>query len=321
VPPRAASARPDRLGALGFYASSEQAHEDIATGGLNGVLDILHALRFVRDHIQPFGGAADRVTLGGESSGAVSSCILAFAPKARSLFARLVLESGACTGPWMGAHPTRRDSYDASELFAASLGCAKGSEDGLQSSEQSSVEGSVEGVAGVTGAGGVAGSKEGVGGYQRLACLRALPAEALLGSSQWAELNFGLDGYLLHDVPHNASMVFDGPLLLGGNSLDTTCAYNLETPPPSSYARLITKLATYFGDDAAEVAAPYVAAAHNETIGSDLTRDVAATIWLNMSRDVGVSCPSLWLARRVSHRGGTHRTASPAHATGTTSAW
>ena len=45
-----------RLGALGFYASSEQAAEEGATGGLNGVLDILAALRFVHKHIGAFGG-------------------------------------------------------------------------------------------------------------------------------------------------------------------------------------------------------------------------------------------------------------------------
>ena len=56
-----------RVGALGFYASSEQQAEDQATGGLNGVLDILHALRFVHKHIPSFHGDAKRVALSGES--------------------------------------------------------------------------------------------------------------------------------------------------------------------------------------------------------------------------------------------------------------
>ena len=75
-----------RLGALGFFASEELKQEGPATGGLNGVHDILAALKFVKKYISAFGGDPNKVTLGGESSGSVSSCILAFSPLAKTYF-------------------------------------------------------------------------------------------------------------------------------------------------------------------------------------------------------------------------------------------
>lgn len=58
-----------RLGAFGFLAS-----EDVKFyGQLNsGLLDQRFALQWVQKHISKFGGDPDRVTVGGESSGAGS---------------------------------------------------------------------------------------------------------------------------------------------------------------------------------------------------------------------------------------------------------
>ncbi|MBR7827840.1 carboxylesterase/lipase family protein [Actinospica sp. MGRD01-02] len=79
-----------RLGADGFlYFEEPDASANL------GLLDQIAALRWVRENIDSFGGDPARVTVFGESAGAMSIGALLAMPQAAGLFHRAILQSGA----------------------------------------------------------------------------------------------------------------------------------------------------------------------------------------------------------------------------------
>jgi para-nitrobenzyl esterase len=86
-----------RLGMLGFFADADAdaasaADADRIPANL-GLLDQLEALRWVHANIEAFGGAADRVTLFGQSAGGDAIAHLMIAEGAEQLFQRAIVQS------------------------------------------------------------------------------------------------------------------------------------------------------------------------------------------------------------------------------------
>jgi para-nitrobenzyl esterase len=84
-----------RLNALGFTFLGDLGGSDFAASGDVGMLDIVHALGWVRDNIARFGGDPNTVTVFGQSGGGRKVATLLAMPSARGLFHRAVIESGA----------------------------------------------------------------------------------------------------------------------------------------------------------------------------------------------------------------------------------
>jgi len=83
-----------RLNVLGFTSLSEFGGPQFAQSGDVGMLDILHALKWVRQNISQFGGDANTVTIFGQSGGGRKVGTLLAMPSAKGLFHRAIIESG-----------------------------------------------------------------------------------------------------------------------------------------------------------------------------------------------------------------------------------
>ena len=111
-----------RLGALGFMDLSTAGGEEFAESGNVGMLDLVLALKWVRDNIAQFGGDPARVTIFGHSGGGGKVSTLMAMPAAQGLFHRAIVTSGS--------FPNTTRPGTAQELSAATL-----AELGLKSSD------------------------------------------------------------------------------------------------------------------------------------------------------------------------------------------
>ena len=109
-----------RLGALGFLHLGEFDDELVGTANL-GLQDQTLALAWVRDNIAAFGGDPDRVTLFGESAGAMSAAVHLASPGSRGLFRRVIAQSGAAGHVQSAASGTK-----VAEAVLDSLGLGPG---------------------------------------------------------------------------------------------------------------------------------------------------------------------------------------------------
>jgi para-nitrobenzyl esterase len=105
-----------RLGTLGFLAHPALTPD--GNIGNYGLADQQAALRWVRDNIAEFGGDPSKVTIAGESAGAMSVCDHLVAPESEGLFRAAILQSGPCQ-----AQADRATAQRVSTDYAVSVGC------------------------------------------------------------------------------------------------------------------------------------------------------------------------------------------------------
>ena len=82
-----------RLGALGFLSHPELTAEQGQSGNY-GTMDQIAALQWVCDNISQFGGDPSKITVFGQSAGAMSVKTLMVAPGSRNLIAGVIIQSG-----------------------------------------------------------------------------------------------------------------------------------------------------------------------------------------------------------------------------------
>jgi para-nitrobenzyl esterase len=114
-----------RVGPLGFLVYPELTKEsEHHSSGNYGLLDQIAALQWVQRNIAAFGGDPTRVTIFGQSAGAISVADLMRSPLAKGLFARAIAESGPGLFPenLMGGGVTLEQREQQGVKYAESKG-------------------------------------------------------------------------------------------------------------------------------------------------------------------------------------------------------
>ncbi|HLL54707.1 MAG TPA: carboxylesterase/lipase family protein [Myxococcaceae bacterium] len=258
-----------RIGALGFLAhpalsAEEGAHQSSSNYGL---MDQQLALRWVRANIARFGGDPERVTLFGESAGAVSIGLQMISPGAEGLFHRAIFQSG--TG-----HITRvplRDPGTAEEDSAEERGQRLARD------------------VGCTGA-------------DVPACLRAVPAEKLVAAGETnvdlvnRRIAFGptVDGHVVPDQPRSLyaeAKHLKIPVLLGTNE-DEGSLFTIRAKIDSA-ARYEEILRAHSPENAEKMLALYPVKENGSPRGA----------YNHVLRDALFLCPARQLARTMVEHG------------------
>jgi para-nitrobenzyl esterase len=84
-----------RLNALGYSHLTDDRQSPFAGSGNVGMLDVVQALKWVRDNVAEFGGDPGNVTIFGQSGGAMKVATLLAMPAAAGLFHKAIMQSGA----------------------------------------------------------------------------------------------------------------------------------------------------------------------------------------------------------------------------------
>src|SRR5947207_11329402 len=84
-----------RLNVFGHLDLSQLGGERFAQSGNSGLLDLVQALEWVRDHAARFGGDPGNITIFGQSGGGGKVSALLAMPRAKGLFHKAIIQSGA----------------------------------------------------------------------------------------------------------------------------------------------------------------------------------------------------------------------------------
>ncbi len=110
-----------RVGVFGFLAHPElTAESPHHSSGDYAFLDQIAALQWVKGNIAAFGGDPDRVTVGGQSAGAISVGLLLVSPLAKGLFRGAITESGSGVSGF--PTPSLADAEKQGVEYAKSMG-------------------------------------------------------------------------------------------------------------------------------------------------------------------------------------------------------
>jgi para-nitrobenzyl esterase len=253
-----------RLGVLGFFAHPELAAEQSPVGN-QGLLDQRHALEWVHDNIEAFGGDPDNVTIAGESAGAGSVCMHTVSPGSRGLFHRAVSQSGGCTTRVFTDLGTLNTQIDQ---FAADRGCTgAGALDCLRDKPVSELV-----------------SQEAVDRTMGMAALRA--------AFSFGAVVDGPGGFL----PEPAIDLFDRgevaevPYILGTNTDEAQLYTSLDASMPTTQADYEKQITDRYGAFASRVLAMYPASRFGGDYRKTMTR---------VATDSGLVCGTLDTARRA----------------------
>ena len=181
-----------RMGPLGFFS-----HRGLGGKTANfGLLDMIHALRWVQQNIEAFGGDPDNVTIFGVSAGGMAVNMLMSSPLSQDLFHKAIAQSGYATWPLPRTRhaqgPTPKGWGDAKAPAAEEISGAV-----------------IEAIAPHA---------------EDPAAMRNLPAEQLIHALDGFQLPI-VDGYSL---PYEPGMAFEKgeqhpvPYMTGGNSNEGT---------------------------------------------------------------------------------------------------
>ena len=104
-----------RLNIFGYGST-----KDSASQGNYGLLDQIHALKFIQENIAAFGGDPDQVTITGNSAGGLNAGLHLVSPLSTGLFHQAILQSGTEFVPW-GMSPNDNTNY--MKQIAEQLNC------------------------------------------------------------------------------------------------------------------------------------------------------------------------------------------------------
>lgn len=111
-----------RLGIMGFMANSDMQ-------GNYGLMDQRLAMQWTKDNIKAFGGDPARVTIGGQSAGAMSVGSHLISPGSKGLFSKAIMESNCLGMPYHTKESAAKNADAAFEYLKCTKGdlaCMKG---------------------------------------------------------------------------------------------------------------------------------------------------------------------------------------------------
>ena len=248
-----------RTGALGFLSLPElSAENERGISGNYGLLDMIEGLKWVKENVAAFGGDPSKVTIMGESAGAIAVSMLCASPLAKGLFRGAISESGGSFCP-----------VDAVRVDNNGIRDVQGSEQyGLDWMKRI--------------------------GVSSLAELRKTPWETLVSDEQSGGVGGfwpTVDGYVLPDDQYKmyeAGNYNDVNILVGTNSDEGAMFCR-----PTQLAKYQADIRAEYGPFAERMLELYPATTDEETFGalSDIFRETAFSwptwAWANLQNKTG----------------------------------